>query len=101
MRKSAYHIDEDNSLSALSTGVERRRLLGIPNFVIGTALDIMSQVVIDWMIDKNALRTFGPLHDRQRNEPVLVKTPAELSRFTGSGEIRDIHWDRPLDGTHN
>jgi hypothetical protein len=63
MRKSAYHIDENNSLSALSTGVERRRLL-VPQkfrtFVISTDLDIMSQVVADWMIDKSALRTFGP-----------------------------------------
>jgi hypothetical protein len=39
--------------------------------------------------------------DRQRNETVLVKTLAELSRFTGSGKIRDIHWDRPLDASHN
>jgi hypothetical protein len=64
MRKSAYHIDENNSLSALPTGVERRRRLLVPQkfrtFVISTDLDIMSQFVADWMIDKSALRTFGP-----------------------------------------
>jgi len=41
-------------------------------------------------VDHPVGRTFGPPHDRQRNEAVLSKTLAELPRFTHPDEIRDI-----------
>ncbi|MBI2366459.1 MAG: hypothetical protein HYV01_15850 [Deltaproteobacteria bacterium] len=39
-------------------------------------------------------RTFGPPHDRARNEAVLEAVLAELPRFDRPGEIRDpgIEW---------
>lgn len=59
----------------------------------GTALDIMSKVAPPRgaFVDHPVGRTFGPPHDRARNEAVLVKALAELPRFTRSGEIRDLH----------
>jgi len=36
-------------------------------------------------VDHPIGRTFGPPHDRQRNETVLAKAPSQFSRFTGSG----------------
>jgi len=61
--------------------------------VIGTALDIMSKVAPPRgaFVDHPVGRTFGPPYDRARNDAVLVKALAELSRFTRSGEIRDLH----------
>jgi hypothetical protein len=44
-------------------------------------------------VDYPVGRTFGPPHDRARNETVLAKALAELPRFTRSGEIRDLHCD--------
>jgi hypothetical protein len=42
-------------------------------------------------VDHPVGRTFGPPHDRARNEAVLEKALAELPRFTRSGQIRDLH----------
>lgn len=60
--------------------------------MIGTALDIMCKVAPPRgvFVDHPVGRTFGPPHDRERNEAVLVKALAELPRFTRSGEIRDL-----------
>jgi hypothetical protein len=41
-------------------------------------------------VDHPVGRTFGPPHDRKRNEAVLSKALAELPRFTQAGKIRDI-----------
>jgi hypothetical protein len=43
--------------------------------------------------------TFGPPHDRARNEAVLVKALAELPRFTRSGEIRDLRCEWQAGGS--
>jgi hypothetical protein len=63
--------------------------------VIGTALDIMSEVSPPRavFVDHPVGRTFGPPHDRPRNKAVLTKALAELPRFTRRGEIRDLHCD--------
>ncbi len=63
--------------------------------VIGTALDIMSKVAPPRavFVDHPVACTFGPPHDRSRNETVLARALAELPRFTQSGEIRDLHCD--------
>jgi len=63
--------------------------------VIGTALDIMSQVAPPRgaFVDHPVGRTFGPPHDRTRNEAVLDKALAEWPLFTNCGEIRDLHCD--------
>jgi hypothetical protein len=68
---------------------------GIATLVIGTAYDIMSRVTPPRaaFVDHPVGRTFGPPHDRQRNETVLAKALAELPRFTDPGEIRDLHCD--------
>jgi hypothetical protein len=65
---------------------------GVPTLVVGTALDIMSKVTPPRaaFVDHPVGRTFGPPHDRQRNEAVLSKALAELPRFTHPGEIRDL-----------
>jgi hypothetical protein len=42
-------------------------------------------------VDHPVGRTFGPPHDRTRNEAILVKALAEWPCFTHSGEIRDLH----------
>ena len=64
---------------------------GIPTLVAGTALDIMRQVVPPRavFVDHPVGRTFGPPHDRLRNEAVLAQVLAELPKFTRPNEIRD------------
>jgi hypothetical protein len=49
-------------------------------------------------VDHPVGRTFGPPHDRQRNEAVLAQALAEFSRFTRSGEIRDAGCQWQADG---
>jgi len=64
--------------------------------MIGTVHDIMSKVTPPRavFIDHPVGRTFGPPHDRARNEAVLARALEELPRFTRANEIRDpgIHW---------
>ena len=69
--------------------------------MIGTALDIMSQVSPPRgaFVDHPIGRTFGPPHDRARNEAILDKALAEWPRFTHSGEIRDLHCEWQAGGT--
>lgn len=69
--------------------------------VIGTAHDIMSRVTPPRaaFVDHPVGRTFGPTHDRQRNEIILRRALAELPHFTRSGEIRDLHCNWSLDGS--
>ena len=64
---------------------------GIPTLLVGTALDIIRQVVPPRavFVDHPVGRTFGPPHDRERNEAVLARVLAELPNFTQPGEIRD------------
>ena len=40
-------------------------------------------------VDHPVGRTFGPPHDRARNESVLTMAIAELAHFDRPGEIRD------------
>jgi hypothetical protein len=63
--------------------------------VVGTAFDIMSKVAPPraFFVDHPVGRTFGPPHDRHRNETVLAGALAALPRFTAPGEIRDLHCD--------
>jgi hypothetical protein len=74
---------------------------GIPTMVIGTALDIMSRVTPPRaaFVDHPVGRTFGPPHDRQRNETVLARALAELPHFTRSGEICDLGCNWSPDGS--
>jgi len=68
--------------------------------VIGTALDIMSQVAPPRgaFVDHPVGRTFGPPHDRPCNADVLRKTLAEFPLFTHCGEIRALACEWPADG---
>jgi len=74
---------------------------GIPTLVVGTALDIMRQVAPPRavFVDHPVGRTFGPPHDRGRNEAVLTQVLAELPNFTQAGEIRDPGFQWALDGS--
>jgi len=74
---------------------------GIPTLIIGTALDIMSKVAPPRavFVDHPVGRTFGPPHDRRRNEAVLRKALAELPNFTRCGEIRDLGCQWSADGS--
>jgi hypothetical protein len=69
---------------------------GIPTLMAGTALDIMRRVTPPRavFVDHPVGRTFGPPHDRRRNETILARVLAELPNFTEPGEIRDpgFHW---------
>lgn len=64
--------------------------------MVGTAHDIMSIVTPPRavFVDHPVGRTFGPPHDRDRNEAVLAAALAELPRFTQARQIRDprIQW---------
>jgi len=64
--------------------------------MIGTAHDIMSKVTPPRavFVDHPVGRTFGPPHDRPRNQAVLARALEELPKFTRSGEIRDpgLQW---------
>jgi len=69
--------------------------------MIGTAHDIMSKVTPPRavFVDHPVGRTFGPPHDRARNEAVLARALEELPKFTRSGEIRDPGSQWSLDGS--
>jgi hypothetical protein len=71
---------------------------GIPTLLAGTALDIMRRVTPPRavFVDHPVGRTFGPPHDRRRNQTVLARILAELPKFTGPNEIRDpgFRWAR-------
>jgi len=64
--------------------------------MIGTAHDIISKVTPPRavFVDHPVGRTFGPPHDRVRNEIVLARALEELPKFTHANEIRDagIQW---------
>ena len=68
--------------------------------MIGTAHDIMSKVTPPRavFVDHPVGRTFGPPHDRARNQVVLIRALAELSNFTQAGEIRDSSFRWSSDG---
>ena len=74
---------------------------GIPTLVIGTALDIMSKVTPPRgvFVDHPVGRTFGPPHDRARNETVLLAALNELPKFTSRNEILDIDCQWQCDGS--
>jgi hypothetical protein len=74
---------------------------GTPTLVIGTALDIMSKVTPPRavFVDHPVGRTFGPPHDRARNETVLTLALNELPKFTSCNEIRDSHCQWQSDGS--
>ncbi|MDH3442557.1 MAG: hypothetical protein OEN50_01415 [Deltaproteobacteria bacterium] len=67
----------------------------------GTVFDIIRQVVPPRAIfvDHPVGRTFGPPHDRQRNEAVLARVLAELPNFIEPGEIRDPGFKWTSDGS--
>ena len=69
--------------------------------VIGTALDIMAKVAPPRavFVDHPVGRTFGPPHDRARNEAVLARALDELSNFAQLGEIRDPGFQWSSDGS--
>jgi hypothetical protein len=50
-------------------------------------------------VDHPVGRTFGPPHDRRRNELVLARVLAELPHFTREGEIRDLGVQWAADGS--
>lgn len=72
----------------------------IPTLVIGTVLDIMTQVPPPRavFVDHPVGRTFGRPGERQRNEEVLLKAVAELPNFSEPGQIRDLHCQWDADG---
>jgi len=69
--------------------------------MIGTAHDIMSKVAPPRavFVDHPVGRTFGPPHDRARNEAVLARALEELPKFSRSGEIRDPRFQWSIDGS--
>jgi hypothetical protein len=50
-------------------------------------------------VDHPVGRTFGPPHDRQRNELVLSRALDELSKFSTPCEIHDLGCDWLPDGS--
>jgi len=69
--------------------------------MIGTAHDIMSQVTPPraLFVDHPVGRTFGPPHNRPRNEEVLAHVLEELPKFSRAGEIRDPGFQWLSDGS--
>ncbi len=67
----------------------------------GTVLDIIRQVVPPRavFVDHPVGRTFGPPHDRRRNETILQGILAELAHFTGPNQIRDAGFQWLADGS--
>ena len=67
----------------------------------GTALDIIRRVVPPRavFVDHPVGRTFGPPHDRRRNETILTRVLAELPNFTRPNEIRDPGFQWAPDGS--
>lgn len=76
-------------MSLVAGGLEAQ---GIPTLVVGTVRDILAQarppraVFVDFPVG----RTFGRPGDRLQHEQVLAAALAELARFTGPGQIRDL-----------
>jgi hypothetical protein len=68
--------------------------------VIGTALDIMTQVRSPRavFVDHPVGRTFGSPGNRQRHEQVLAAALDSLPKFSQPGEIRDLHCQWDLNG---
>ena len=64
--------------------------------MVGTVHDIMSKVTPPRavFVDHPVGCTFGPPHDRSRNQAVLTRVLEELPKFARSGEIRDpgLQW---------
>jgi hypothetical protein len=50
-------------------------------------------------VDHPVGRTFGPPHERRRNEFVLARVLAELPNFTHEGEIRELGVQWTPDGS--
>jgi len=50
-------------------------------------------------VDHPVGRTFGPPHDRARNQAVLTRALAELPRFARPGEIHDPGFRWSPDGS--
>jgi hypothetical protein len=73
---------------------------GIPTLLVGTAHDIISKVRPPRavFVDHPVGRTFGPPHDRARNEAVLERALAELPNFAHMGEIHDPGFQWSVDG---
>lgn len=69
--------------------------------MIGTAHDIMSRVTPPRavFVDHPVGRTFGPPHDRARNQTVLARALDELAKFTRANEIRDPGFQWLPDGS--
>ena len=69
--------------------------------MIGTAHDIMNKVTPPRavFVDHPVGRTFGPPHNRLRNEEVLARVLEELPKFTRAGEIRDPGFQWLADGS--
>jgi hypothetical protein len=76
---------------------------GIPTLVIGTAHDIMNKVTPPRavFVDHPVGRTFGPPHDRPRNQAVLARVLKEIPKFTRAGEIRNPGFQWAADGSRN
>jgi hypothetical protein len=76
---------------------------GIPTLLAGTALDIMREVPPPRavFVDHPVGRTFGPPHDRQRNEMLLERILAELPNFTRPNEIHDPGFQWAADGSRD
>ena len=69
--------------------------------MIGTALDIMTKVTPPRavFVDHPVGRTFGPPHDRNRNEAVLKTALEEVAKFTSRNQIHDIQCQWQVDGS--
>jgi hypothetical protein len=65
--------------------------------------DIMSRVTPPRaaFVDHPVGRTFGPPHDRVRNETILKTALDELPRFSRPGEIRDLGCQWLSDGSRS
>ena len=71
--------------------------------VIGTVHDILIKVTPPRavFVDHPVGRTFGPPHDRARNEAVLARALEELPKFTRPNEIRDPGFQWFSDGSRS
>ena len=69
--------------------------------MVGTALDIMNKVTAPRavFVDHPVGRTFGPPHDRRRNEAVLKTALDEIAKFTDCNQIHDIPCQWQSDGS--
>ena len=69
--------------------------------MIGTARDIMTRVIAPRavFVDYPIGRTFGPPHDRTRNEVVLETALGKLASFTEPNQIHDLPCQWQIDGS--